>query len=54
MKTEIESVELIASGYEWTCPACDHFNKVVETSETVTCNKCGKEFEVADYHHANP
>ena len=23
---ELESVEIIASGYEWTCPSCEQFH----------------------------
>lgn len=46
------SVELIASGYEWTCPECNQYNKVIEVSTEVTCGTCEKTFQVRDYHHA--
>jgi hypothetical protein len=47
-----EEVELIASGYEWDCPHCEHFNREIEVTLTVTCGKCRHEFRVQDYHHA--
>lgn len=46
-------VSLVASGYEWTCPDCDHFNTEIEVTERVKCGGCGKSFEVEDYHHAD-
>ena len=48
----MERIELIASGYEWTCPRCDEFNEEIEVKEEVCCRKCGKEFEVLDHYHA--
>lgn len=48
----METVELIASGYEWMCPACDRYNREVEVTETVECHGCYEKFEVTDYHHA--
>lgn len=49
---ETQSVELIASGYEWTCPRCDHLNTEIASSETVTCVKCGSSFNVDYTYHA--
>jgi hypothetical protein len=49
---EDEGVELIASGYEWICPKCEHFQYEIEVNTTVTCAECNKTFEVRDYHHA--
>ncbi len=43
---KVKSVQLIASGYEFVCPRCDTFNRVIEVTETVTCKKCYKTFEV--------
>ncbi len=48
----MESVEIIASGYEWECPCCEKLNKEIETTETVICDGCNKEYEVSDRHHA--
>ena len=48
----MKQVELIASGYEWTCPTCESYQKAIEVTDIVTCTACHKEFEVADYYHA--
>ena len=50
----MEIVELITSGYEWSCPHCNHFNKVsgIPRTETITCSECEKECKIADFHHA--
>ena len=50
---ESATVDLIAGGYEWTCPECDHDNKEIEITETVTCASCDHEFQVGDIHHAH-
>ena len=47
-----EKVDLIASGYEWTCPQCGEINKEIEITETVTCRYCNLKAKVADYYHA--
>lgn len=53
-----ERVSLIASGYEWICPSCDHNNKigwipVVGTAiGDVKCEECGKSFNAENYDHA--
>ena len=47
-----ESVELIASGYEWTCPHCDHLNNEIEIPEKVIYSKCKREYEVENADHA--
>ena len=47
-----DSVELIASGYEWTCPSCEHFNREIQVTEEVYCQGCQREFIVEDYNHA--
>ena len=49
-----QTVELIASGYEWVCSKCAADNKEIETAIDVTCKDCGTLFEVSDYHHATP
>lgn len=49
---EEATVELIASGYEWTCPNCDHFHVIVEVTETVKCNGCHKVYKTDSPEHA--
>lgn len=44
--------DLIASGYEWICPACSHFNKVIEWLPSVTCSKCHNTFDSNIPEHA--
>lgn len=43
----MESVDLIASGYEWICPECDFLNKEIEYNEQVKCSNscCQKDFK---------
>ena len=41
----MERVDVIASGYEWICPQCDSFNKVIAYVETVECRGCNEKFE---------
>ncbi len=48
----IETVDVIASGYEFICPSCDNLNKLIEVRETVTCQNCKGEHEVGETHHA--
>ncbi|MGD8455578.1 MAG: hypothetical protein PVF83_04265 [Anaerolineales bacterium] len=48
---EEETVELIASGYEWTCPHCDYLNKEIEIPEKVVCSRCKREYEVENADH---
>lgn len=49
---KLEGVELIASGYEWTCPNCDYLNREIELTETVECGACRKVYEVTDHYDA--
>jgi transcription elongation factor Elf1 len=50
--------ELIASGYEWTCPKCETLNNVcaIPMGEfgvgAVECEKCKTKFKVTDINHA--
>ena len=48
----METVDLVASGYDWACPGCEKFNHVIELNETVICAGCKKEYEVKEVHHA--
>lgn len=51
---ELETVDLIASGYEWECPSCGHHNKEIEATEFVTCKRqsCQQKFEANPPEHA--
>jgi len=53
-KKTFQSVELIASGYDWWCPRCEHLNHEIELAETVRCRKCRRIFVVGDAEHAYP
>lgn len=50
----METVDIIASGYEWICPACDTLNKEMEYTEQVNCGnpQCFTEFETNPPEHA--
>jgi len=52
MTDEVRFVDLIASGYEWICPDCEHYQRIIAITETVTCEKCGEKFTVDEIHHA--
>jgi len=41
----MEKVDIIASGYEWICPDCETFNRIMGLTEEVKCCCCGAEFE---------
>lgn len=49
---KLETVDIIASGYEWTCPHCDFLNKIIEIKPIVACLACFENFET-DEHHAH-
>jgi len=51
-KIEDETVDVIASGYEWECPHCETLNNEIELTETVMCSNCYKHFNITDFHHA--
>jgi len=48
------TVNLIASGYDWTCPGCSTKNHEIEVVAEVCCSKCKAEFLVGDTIHAYP
>lgn len=49
---EEEEVELMVAAYEWICPKCGEYQRIIEVPLTVTCVNCGKTFPVADHHYA--
>jgi hypothetical protein len=44
----MDTVDLIASGYEWICPHCDKLNHEIEATETVMCRITWWESEYVD------
>ena len=48
----METVDIIASGYEWICPKCGWFNREIEITETVECADCERVFETNPAEHA--
>lgn len=47
-----ETVDIIASGYEWICPKCEHFNTEIEYTKQVQCNQCERVFLTDPPEHA--
>jgi hypothetical protein len=47
----VEAVDLMASGYEWVCPACKRLNLEIEHSTVVKCQKCEKLYETNPPQH---
>jgi uncharacterized CHY-type Zn-finger protein len=47
-----ETVDVIASGYEWVCPKCEHYNTEIEYTEQVQCSVCRRVFETNPPEHA--
>lgn len=48
---DFESVNLIAGGYEWTCPICNSLNEEIEATETVNCKGCNTTFKTNPPDH---
>lgn len=46
-------VELIASGYAWGCPECNHteYENEVPAARSVRCGRCGASFRMARVRH---
>lgn len=49
---ELETVDVIASGYEWVCPGCNELVKQIEYKQELECPFCGKEFKAGLPEHA--
>ena len=47
-----ETIDLVASGYEWECPFCATLNEEIETRSTVVCRKCNRQYDVDEAFHA--
>ncbi len=41
-----EIVDLIASGYEWTCPSCEKLNEEMEIPKDFVICECGQSFRI--------
>ncbi len=41
----MDSVDIIAGGYEWICPKCETMHKEIEVTEKVCCEICFATFE---------
>ncbi len=54
MSEEKLTVDIIASGYEWTCPICEVLYKIIEYphSKHVHCGRCGNIFHTDVPEHA--
>jgi len=48
----VDSVELIASGYEWTCPTCGTLNRLTGIADKVICDECRGEWPVSETYDA--
>ena len=51
----MDTVDLIASGYEWTCPICGRLVKedCILESRIVVCPRCDSQFEIGIIDHAH-
>lgn len=50
--TSDEIPDLIASGYEWTCPECDALQDEIEIKPFVRCRECKEVFHTEGAEHA--
>ena len=48
---KLEAVDLIVSGYEWTCPCCGNLNKEIEITYIAECLDCGDHFRTGTADH---
>lgn len=48
----MDTVDIIASGYEWRCPKCNTLNKELEYNTVVECTVCYMEFAANPPDHA--
>lgn len=50
---ELDTVDIIASGYEWGCLVCNTSNTEMEIYNQVTCSDCKSVFTVGGVRHAH-
>jgi len=48
----MDTVNVIARGYEWVCPICDLLNKEIEYTTEVCCKGCYQWFKTEPPEHA--
>lgn len=46
----METIDIVASGYEWICVKCEELNREIQVTPTVTCQECGEVFEPIEHH----
>jgi len=50
MNIEAQKIDLVASAWEWQCPACGEYMVVVLAALEVECWGCGERFQVGRVH----
>jgi len=53
-KQPIETIEIVSSGYEWECPACNYTNNsdsAPDEGTLVQCDICKSVYEVSGIVH---
>jgi hypothetical protein len=51
---EPAEVDVIASGYEWICPHCEHTNHMIEVFDEARCERCRTDYTANLPEHAYP
>ena len=47
-----ETVDLVAAGYEWLCPECEHMNDEIQIPHhELKCQFCGASFKVGQSYN---
>lgn len=41
----VATTTLVAAAWEWICPGCEKYQRVIEAGTSVECVKCGRVFE---------
>jgi hypothetical protein len=50
--SEVRAVDVIASGYEFICPSCNHYNTLIAWKQDLECEKCHDNFTANLPEHA--
>lgn len=50
-----DTLDLVASGYEWLCPQCDEIQHedIVPEADDLTCQNCGANYKKGNISHAH-
>lgn len=51
MEAKLQSVDLIVSGYEWTCPVCHSLKREIEAKSELECPQCESKFNCGELRH---